>query len=327
MQLCPHNASEAVAYRLQSALSRGLVPNVPRWEATERDRWTAERVTSFGCLDQSTGALQLPLHWGDPPARQVPLFIRFEDYAEYLPLDIRETTFVQIGANCGKNTFNCAVGGDPIWSYATSCGWRGLAVEPVSYVFLELCKNYLRWQPRVLPLRAAVSDRPGVATIGLGGGETNKLMESRDRRRPGRNETVGVVSLVALWDHARRHLGRGTTERLVDVLAIDAEGQERRILGAALHGRGGKGSKGAGKEGSGGVPLPRPLPSLILFEHAHLHGPDLLAIHAHLRAQGYERLADLKNLDPRGKHMKPANRLYGLVTARRQKAAASARSD
>ena len=59
---------------------------------------------------------------GDPPARQVPLFIRWEDYAQYLPQNLREVTYVQIGANCGKNTFGCAVGGDPIWSYATSCG-------------------------------------------------------------------------------------------------------------------------------------------------------------------------------------------------------------
>jgi hypothetical protein len=103
---------------------------------------------AFPCLNAS-GRLPWPLQFGDPPARQVPLFIRWEDYIrKVIPRRrFEDVTFVQIGANCGKNTFGCAVGGDPIWSYATMCGWRGVVVEPVSYVFKKLCISSARTTP------------------------------------------------------------------------------------------------------------------------------------------------------------------------------------
>ena len=212
------------------------------------------------------------------------------------------------------NSFESLSGGDPVWSYATLCGWRGLAIEPVSYVFRNLCRNYARW-PQVVPLRGAVADVPGEAIIGLGGGETNKLLR-KGTSRAGRNETVPVYDLNSVWAEFRKLIaggpsdvaagagsGLGRSKRRdskmhVDVLVIDAEGAEPRIL------------LGAAGDGQPAKNLPAPPPSIILFEHAHLKVRDQKAIHANLARQGYQHLADLKNRDPRGARMPAANRLY-----------------
>lgn len=245
-------------------------------------------------------------------------------------------SFLQIGANCGKNTYNCAAGGDPVWPYATSCGWRGLALEPVSYVFLQLCRNYLRWLHRVTPLRAAVADAPGRAAIELGAGETNKLLQVQQPRTRA-NETVPVVDLHTLWRHARAVLkGNGDAGRFhIDILAIDAEGAEARILGvrdaarAAALAAGSAGSTSADPTATkttttrptdstdGLSALPRPLSAMILFEHAHLSRAELVAIDVQLTRHGYVHLKDLRNQDPRGRHLRPVNRLYGHAARRR----------
>jgi FkbM family methyltransferase len=172
--------------------------------------------------------------------------------------------------------------------YATACGWRGVAVEPVSYVHRKLCYNYDRW-PRVRPLRAAVSDANGVSALTVGHGEQNKLVKllrsSGAQKR--RNESVPTLTLDALvrqsgLDH-------------IDILVIDAEGAEERILASAR--------------------LPSPRPELILFERTHLHTSQKRSIEGSLRAQGYVKLGDIWNGDPVGSnrlHTPPANRLYGL---------------
>ena len=270
-------------------------------------------IWSTPCLTTGSGRLSLPLPFGDPPARQVPLFIKWEDYSSFID-SIDDVTFVQIGANCGKNTYGCAAGGDPLWSYATSCGWRGIALEPVSYVFALLCKNYGRWAHRITPLRGAVSDAPGTALITLGGGETNKLLHDAPTSKPRPNETVPVVTLEMVWAAFNRALG--TTGQGPDLLVIDAEGAEPRILGVTPS----SAQLDFGSTDTKRPPplpprdLPAPLPSLILFEHSHLKLKDQRAIHANLMRQGYTHLTDLKNKDPRGIRMPPANRLYGLQT-------------
>ena len=318
LERCPTNVSQARSYFNQHVRARGLLLNNAQeqreWQRIESRAWalsTIEPINTFACLN-SEGRLNLPLRWGDPPARQVPLFIKWEDYkGTYLPddlSDLRDVTFLQVGANCGKNTYNCAAGGDPIWSYATSCGWRGLAIEPVSYVFLNLCWNYARWASRVTSLRGAVSDRPGLATITLGGGETNKLMRKGEVKRPGRNESVPVVDLQALWDLWSTTQPSG---RPIDILVIDAEGAEGQVLGVEATGEHHQRRHPSTSSASSYVPLPQPLPSLLLFEHAHLKRPVLSAIDTHLKAQGYTHITDLKNMDPRGRTMRPANRLYG----------------
>ena len=69
------------------------------------------------CLN-SSGRLGFPLPrrpFGITPTKQVPLGVRWEDYPAYLPSNLRGVSFVQVGANCGRNSPDCAVGGDPIW--------------------------------------------------------------------------------------------------------------------------------------------------------------------------------------------------------------------
>lgn len=113
-----------------------------------------------------------------------------------------------------------------------------------------------------------------------------------------RVEPVTMLSLEQLWAHAglRRPQPASAAVNVslerVDILVIDAEGAEVQILG--------------GPEG-----LPWPRPALILFEHAHLSRQAQQLIDGRLRGQGYERLADIRNQDPRGRRSPPANRLYG----------------
>jgi hypothetical protein len=125
--------------------------------------------------------------------------------------------------------------------------------------------------------------------MALGTGESNKLMRPW-QSRPGRNETVPVVTLEGLWSTRRELIAPHSR---VDILAIDAEGSEALILSGAL---------------------PEPLASLILFEHIHLSAGDRRAIHENLLRHGYTHLKDMKNMDPRGSHSKPANRLYGRAS-------------
>jgi len=288
-------------------------------------------VTSFPCLLPS-GRLPFPVPW-DPPARQVPLFVRWEQYANYLRPGLRNVTFIQVGANCGKNTYGCAVGGDPVWAYATMCGWQGITVEPVSYVFKKLCKNYARW-PRVRPIRAAISSKhQNEAFVSLGHGETNRLIPRGTNltTRGGniRFERVPALNLKELWrlagaegtaasmstasitasspktsphTHDEAALStpspnntKGIKLTSLDLLVIDAEGAEAEILG-------------------GDDDVPHPRPALILFEHAHLGRGAQLAISRRLTAQGYKWLADFRNQDPRGKRLPPVNRLFGRVS-------------
>ena len=134
------------------------------------------------------------------------------------------------------------------------------------------------------PLRAAISDASvtGDVLIGLGSGERNRMLQSVGRPRT--NESSPVLTLREVW---RRY------NLSPDILVLDAEGAEARILG--------------------NEDLPSPKPSLVFFERVALRASEKYAIDRRLRAQGYEHLADLRNGDPRGARTSspPANRLYG----------------
>ena len=62
--------------------------------------------------------------------------------------------FINIGANDG-------VSNDPIYPFMQRYGWRGIAVEPVPYIFEELRKNYRQF-PRVAVEHAAIAASPRV---------------------------------------------------------------------------------------------------------------------------------------------------------------------
>lgn len=210
-------------------------------------------------------------------SNSVPLFVRWEQYVpEYLD-SASNVTFVQIGANCGKNSRRCAVGGDPVWEYATRCGWRGISVEPVSSAFNELVVNY-RPYPLVQPMRVLVTHRDDVHTIHVRG-ETSQALHN------------GAADGKKVQSPPIRRLDKVWPRTAVDVLVVDAEGSEEDILVNAT--------------------FPT-LPRLVLFEHAHLTRSALAHIRDRLQGLGYRHLAELKHQDRIGKFMAPQDMLYGL---------------
>jgi hypothetical protein len=76
-------------------------------------------------------------------------------------------------------------------------------------------------------------------------------------------ERVPVLTLARVWEELQRAHGHASA---VDLLVVDVEGSEARILGREL---------------------PWPRPRLIMFEHKHLQPKALLTINSSLEAQGY----------------------------------------
>jgi len=209
----------------------------------------------------------------------VPLFVKWE---QYLGKDLSNVNFVQVGGNCGTNLPECAVGGDPIWEYATRFNWNGIVLEPVPHIFKQLTDNYKPYDS-VRPIQALVSNHSGVGKI-LDRAETSH--EISLSRRAG--VEVPTYTLVTLW---KERFG-ATADAKVDILVVDAEGNEPRILGGAF---------------------PEPKPSLVLFEIANMQQQDIDAIDANLRSKGYVLAEKLKHQDEVGKKMAPQDALYKLL--------------
>ena len=226
---------------------------------------------------------------GPPPlqAGDVPLFVRWEEYVPKYLASAKHVRFVQIGANCGRNARSCAVGGDPVWNYVQSCGWRGLAFEPVPGTFQKLCRNIAAIGGQVRALRAVVSNETGSAWVKISarnGGERSHVV-------PTPAGGIGPSSLVQRIPSLS--LEDVWSPEGVDVLIVDAEGSEERILGYGA--------------------LPTPLPRLVLFEHVYLSEAQRARIDANLLSQGFERVADLRHMDARGANNPPQDRLYGRL--------------
>ena len=128
-------------------------------------------------------------------------------------------------------------------------------------------------------------------------------------------ERTPMVTLAQLWErlqrdgigwHAalRRDLGASRVDsgggsmqqppeadELVDIMVIDIEGMEPRLL----------------------LPrLPHPPPRMILFERKNIDGPVLEAIDSKLHEQGYEHVRDFSHLHS----AQPTDRLYGIPRSR-----------
>ena len=179
-------------------------------------------------------------------------------------------TFVQVGAHEGNV-------GDAMWPYATHYKhWRGLLVEPTAVSFTKLCNNYRPHARRIRCVKAAVSDFAGVAKMqimrnGCPSGQCNHLLHPRDNvkwhnswARTKEMEKVPVITLASVWEELRAAFGASAA---VDLLVVDVEGIEERLLGSEL---------------------PSPRPHLVMFEHKHLHQQAKQHINASLTAQGYE---------------------------------------
>ena len=213
---------------------------------------------------------------------------RPQDEEEYVPEFLPSVVgvqYLQVGANCGKNTAHCGRGGDPVWNYVTACGWRGFSIEPVRQHFEDLCTN-MKPFPRVTPLHAAISDQAGEAWVGLRGEMSQMLSSPSSHAKELRVERVAALTLRDVW----RAGGRAGP----DVLVVDAEGAEARILG-------------------GNDSFPEPPPSLVLFEHAHLSAKEQGRVSANLQRQGFRHLADLRHHDHSAERhrLPPQDRLFG----------------
>lgn len=99
------------------------------------------------------------------------LHSRWEEFSPRYICDMGDVFFVQVGGNCGLNVPRCAIGGDPIWEYATQCqGWTGAVLEPGQVKFRMLQAFYKsRVGQRVTTIKAAVSNYTGIASMPTGG--------------------------------------------------------------------------------------------------------------------------------------------------------------
>lgn len=210
----------------------------------------------------------------------VPLFVKWEDY---LGRNLHDVSFVQIGGNCGTNKPECAVGGDPIWEYATRFDWNGIVIEPVPHIFKQLKTNYAQY-PSVTPVQALVSNHSGAGRI-LDSAETSHEISLARKK----GVEVPTYTLASLWKEKLF-----TDREKVDILVVDAEGNEPKILSGAF---------------------PHPKPRLVLFEIANMVQSDIDAIDTNLRKQGYVLLEKLKHQDDIGRTMPPQDALYGLLAA------------
>ena len=136
--------------------------------------------------------------------------------------------------------------------------------------------------PHVYPLRAAVSNRTGTATL-RSASESSRVLDGGAAAARGRTEQAPMLSLAQLWEQAVRPRGWAR----IDALVVDAESHEHQILGFDNV-------------------LPTPVPGLILFEFCWLKELWQEAIHANLARQGYTWLADLTH-----PNSGPTDRLYG----------------
>jgi FkbM family methyltransferase len=197
-----------------------------------------------------------------------------------------EAFFVEIGANDGDKH-------DHLRPAILAGGWRGIMVEPVPYVFERLARNY-SGRPGLALENAAIAERDGTRAF-------HYLAESDDPGLPGWYDAVGSFSRDAVLAHARHipdverrivtaevpcltfeSLCRKHDVERVDLLALDTEGHDWRILAA--------------------IDLDRWRPRLVIYEHYHLDPDDRSEARGHMEGAGYETMEegfDTFCLDPR----------------------------
>lgn len=189
--------------------------------------------------------------------------------------EARGLTLVQIGANDGLRA-------DPFQRHITARAWHALLVEPLPVFYSQLTALY-SGNPRVTCLNAAVDDLCGQREIhqldpglrhlpdwawGLASFDRDRVLQAA--RELGRDErdlqtsTVATVDWNTIWDR----LG----DQRCDVLAIDTEGQDLRLLRLAN--------------------LSLRQPRIIHFEHACTPQSERLDFYQELMALGYEIATD-----------------------------------
>lgn len=189
--------------------------------------------------------------------------------------DLDQVWFIQVGANDGLRY-------DLLHPLIRDDGrWRGVLLEPVHYLYEQLCRNLSFMRDRLTFKQLAASDEPGAASFyylpdSLTAVDGHSLPEHRH----------GLGSFDA--KHIVRHFGPGVSPHIVectlqtitlkqlcadmdfarvDVLAMDVEGHEAHVLR--------------------GFDFEKYQPRAVLFEHRHLRDVQRGEILERLRRQGF----------------------------------------
>lgn len=198
------------------------------------------------------------------------LNLGFEDLLEYQYSRSRRFMFLSIGAYDG-------LANDPIGKFARSHACRGILIEPQPDAFERLCANY-RDCPGITPLNVAIDRESGTRTLyhipaGTPGlPEWTGQLASFERAHLLKHETdapglsahvraieVRTLSFVDLLDrHGVRH---------IDVLQVDAEGMDARLLGW--------------------FPFERLRPAILHYETAHMTATEKSATRTRIETFGY----------------------------------------
>lgn len=175
-----------------------------------------------------------------------------------------ELTFVQVGAFDGVTK-------DPLCKYITSCGWRGVVVEPQSAAARQLRELY-RDSDRIVILQAALDDKIGRRTLftvssstapawaaGLASFQRDTIIKHCDLVPELEEMIVEDAVDCITFDQVLEALQRDQ----IDLLQIDTEGADCHILSL--------------------FPLERVRPAIVHWEVKHLSTVE--------REQCLERLA------------------------------------
>jgi FkbM family methyltransferase len=184
--------------------------------------------------------------------------------------------FVEVGAGDG-------VTADHLWPFTSARGWAGILVEPVPYVFERLREAYAG-NDRVVLENVAIADHDGTLPFfhladpaGLDGapaqhhllGTSSRELLSAHEAIPERDELIveTTVPCIRFETLCRRH-----DVRRIDVLVLDAEGQDCAILA--------------------GVDLEALRPRVVCYEDVHVPAGEQAACLERLRGLGYETMQE-----------------------------------
>lgn len=184
-----------------------------------------------------------------------------------------EVFFIQVGANDGRMM-------DPLRKTILASRWRGLALEPVPYLYRQLCQNYRELNGRVQPVNVALAARCGYQTFyhlqdqnqvfplpdwanGLGSFRKDVILEHGQRIANIENYLVEIKVPCLNWSALCAQYG----VEALDLVLTDTEGYDFEII----------------KQ----IEFDQHRPLLIIYEHHHFDATTDAACIKLLQTQGY----------------------------------------
>jgi FkbM family methyltransferase len=219
--------------------------------------------------------LSIMYHLGDRLwlPKQKPIDEILESYSHLK----KNVFFIQIGSNDG-------VSGDSINKYVNQYNWQGLLVEPVSYLFKKLKRNYSSHQSRLVFENSAVSSEDGEAIF-------YRLKTDNDPNLPSWYSELGTFNKEIILKHKNDISGFDDLlieEKIktisfntllqkhnienVDLIQIDTEGYDFEIIKL--------------------INFKNLKLDIIIFEHRHLNKSDHKQSIKILNMNGFKLFAD-----------------------------------